>query len=107
MAGLDDLGRPAVALWHPLRYRRAVRQRREDAEADAEQARAAVLEAAAQLTQAQAATGPPSKRRRPRGKPRRPGCGPALKMPMVEALKMPMAGNGNAPPVGAAGRCDW
>jgi hypothetical protein len=33
------------------------------------------------------------------------GCGPALKMPTVEALKMPMLGIDNAPPVGAAERC--
>jgi hypothetical protein len=33
------------------------------------------------------------------------GCGPALKMPMIRALGMPMIGNGNAPPGGAAGRC--
>jgi hypothetical protein len=32
-------------------------------------------------------------------------CGPALKMPMIRALGMPMIGNGNAPPGGAAGRC--
>jgi hypothetical protein len=31
-------------------------------------------------------------------------CCPALKMPTFRALKMPMAGNHNAPPVGAAGR---
>ena len=34
-------------------------------------------------------------------------CGPALKMPMIRALGMPMAGDRNAPPVGAAGRCGW
>src|SRR5215470_6089719 len=33
-------------------------------------------------------------------------CGPALKMPTIRALGMPMAGSRNAPPVGAAGRCD-
>jgi hypothetical protein len=32
-------------------------------------------------------------------------CCPALKMPTIRALGMPMAGNHNAPPVGAAGRC--
>ena len=30
---------------------------------------------------------------------------PALKMPMIRALGVPMAGKHNAPPVGAAGRC--
>ena len=33
------------------------------------------------------------------------GCCPALKVPTIRALGMPMAGNRNAPPVGAAGRC--
>ena len=33
------------------------------------------------------------------------GCGPALKMPMIRALGMPMIGNHNAPPAGVAGRC--
>jgi hypothetical protein len=32
-------------------------------------------------------------------------CGPALKMPMIRALGMPMTGKRNAPPVGAAARC--
>ena len=32
-------------------------------------------------------------------------CGPALKMPTIRALGMPMVGDGNAPPAGAAGRC--
>jgi len=32
-------------------------------------------------------------------------CCPALNMPTIRALGMPMAGNHNAPPVGAAGRC--
>ena len=32
-------------------------------------------------------------------------CCPALKMPTIRALGMPMAGKHNAPPVGAAGRC--
>jgi hypothetical protein len=34
-------------------------------------------------------------------------CGPALRMPMFRALGMPMIGDGNAPPVVAAGRCGW
>ena len=33
-------------------------------------------------------------------------CAPALKMPMIRALGMPMIGNDNAPPMGAAGRWD-
>ena len=32
-------------------------------------------------------------------------CGPALKVPTIRALGMPMDGRHNAPPVGAAGRC--
>jgi hypothetical protein len=34
-------------------------------------------------------------------------CGPALRMPMIRALGTPMIGDGNAPPVVAAGRCGW
>ena len=34
-----------------------------------------------------------------------PQCGPALKVPTIRALGMPMDGRHNAPPVGAAGRC--
>jgi hypothetical protein len=51
----DDLGRPGVAIWHLPRQRRADRQRLQQAGADAEEARSAMLEADAQLTEALAA----------------------------------------------------
>ena len=51
----EDLGRPEDPLWHPRRRRRADEQRFLAAEADAEEARAAMLAADAQLMEALAA----------------------------------------------------
>src|ERR1019366_2137255 len=52
----EDLGRPAAALWQPRRRRRADNQHRQRAEAHAEAAPSAAVEAGPLLTEALAAT---------------------------------------------------